>query len=72
MPSSTANTTARVGWSLVRVIFTVSPGLTSSLLVSVILAVRCVSAVANGTTPYDSGLIYTSSDAGSRTKCTLM
>ncbi|MNS63285.1 hypothetical protein D3C72_963750 [compost metagenome] len=57
MPSSTANSTARVGLSLVSFIFTVWPGFTSSLLVSCRFAVRLARLVAKGTTPYDSGLM---------------
>ena len=51
MPSSTANTTARVGCAALSLIFSTSPGFTLAGAVNVSLLVRLARLTENGTVP---------------------
>ena len=66
-----ASTATREGSAAVSFMINVAPGLTCEGASSVTACVRAPRSAANGATPYDSGLMNSSGDAGSRRNCTL-
>jgi len=71
MPSSTAKTTTRALPSVVMSTGIRAPGLDTAGTEIFSDCVRELRSTANGTTPYDSGLMKSSSDDGSRRNWTL-